>query len=152
MTFSAMAFIGIAAAAVWAALFAPPSADERALEARLLSLPARPVPVAILLPEKEWDRLCRLDPYSFPSRFLPRYLGESLKGYRYEPSDVWIDEEWNGLAFIDHSSRTIHVRAIPYKTINRLAGQRCVDRTEGKAALVEIRTPTVSYRQIELSQ
>ena len=122
------------------------------MEARLLALPASPVPIAALRPPEDWDIVCRLDPYSFPSSVLPRYLGRTLPGYHYEPADEWIDENWNGLAFIDDASRVIHVLPLPNEKIYYLAGERCVARATGKVALVRIEAPNSTFLQIEFSE
>ncbi len=73
--------VGYVAAGAWMAAYGRPSADARAIEARLLALPSSPVPIATLRPQEDWDIVCRLDPYSFPSRVLPRYLGKLHRLY-----------------------------------------------------------------------
>lgn len=111
----AVAVVGIVVAGAWMAAYGPASADALAMEARLVALTAEPVPVATLRPQEDWDIVCRLDPYSTPAAFLPRYLGEPMPGTRYHPSNLYIDEDWNGLAFIHRASRTVHVLAMPNK-------------------------------------
>jgi len=149
---AAVGMVGYVAAGAWMAAYGPPSADALAMEARLLALPTSPVPIATLRPQEDWDIACRLDPYSFPSRVLPGYLGKPLPGYHYDPTDAWIDENWNGLAFIDDASRVIHVLTLPNKKIHDLEGERCVGRATGKVALARIEAPNSTFLRIEFSE
>lgn len=149
---AAVGAVGYVAAGAWMAADGPASSDALAMEPRLLALPAGPVPITVLRPQDEWDIVCRLDPYSFPSSVLPRYLGRTLPDYHYEPADEWIDENWNGLAFIDDASRVIHVLPLPNEKIYYLAGERCVARATGKVALARIEAPNSTFLQIEFSE
>jgi len=152
LVLATVGMVGYVAAGAWMAAYGRPSADARAIEARLLALPSSPVPIATLRPQEDWDIVCRLDPYSFPSRVLPRYLGKPLRGYRYDPRDEWIDENWNGLAFIDDGSRVVHVLTLPNKTIGHLEGERCISRTDGKVGLARIEAQNSTFLQIEFSK
>ena len=149
---AAVGAVGYVAAGAWMAADGPASSDALAMEARLLALPAGPVPITVLRPQDEWDIVCRLDPYSFPSKVLPRYLGKPLPGFRYDPPDEWIDENWNGLAFIDDARRVIYVLPLPNKTIYYLEGERCVSRAKGKVTLARIEAPNSTFLQIEFSE
>lgn len=108
----------------------------------LLAAGSEPTPFSAVLPDREWDTVCYLDPYDLPSRRLPFHLSEDLRNFSFQPSHRWIDEHENGLAFIDRRARMVHVFIVkklpPTQGIYRIEGPRCLERESAffKVALV----------------
>jgi hypothetical protein len=99
---------------------------------RLLAAGPGTTAFSAILPDRDWDTVCYIDPYDKASLDLPRHLGKGLSGYSYQPSDLWFSETESGLAFIDHGTKTIYLftikkgRELP--GIWRIRGPRCLPK------------------------
>lgn len=131
-------------------LIPPRHANAGPLVERLLSATSRSTPFAAVLPGLEWDMVCYLDPYSFPSRRLPAFLDTDMSGFEYRPSDEWIGEEENSLAFIDQEAKVVHVYPVERRVIRQISGPRCLNNEFAFFMVEDIQAPNIAYKRLTL--
>jgi hypothetical protein len=141
-------FVGIVLTLAYAALNTPRTAAEKKLLANLKQGQGELRSFNSLDLPFEWDTVCYLDPYSFPSQRLPGYLPDVGRNLVYKPEDRYIDEEEHGLTFIDRKGRTAHVLLIDIRELNRIVGPRCLDRTNASFRIERIAGANLTYDQL----
>ncbi len=127
-------------------------AGAESLVERLLATESQVTSFATVLTEHDWDTVCYLDPYSIPSKRLSSFLNADLSSFTFRPSDRWIDEGENGLAFVDHSANEVHVYAIQRERIRVISGPRCIRRDRALFLMQEIDGLNISYIELTLSR
>jgi len=123
-------------------------AGAESLVDRLLATESQVTSFATVLTEHDWDTVCYLDPYSFPSKRLSSFLEPDLSRFRYLPSDRWIDEEENSLAFVDYAATEVHVYAIQRESIRVISGPRCIRKEHAFFLIQEIDGLNISYAKL----
>lgn len=101
--------------------------DDRQLTRRILQAREAPAPVTDIYPG-QWDYVCYLDPYSFPSNVLPRRLPETIGDLDYSPNDRWVDEERWGIVFVTTRTAQARVFLVDNHAIYRIEGPECAMR------------------------
>jgi hypothetical protein len=114
-------------------LVLPNRFDSTPLMQRLLAAGPKPTAFSAVLPQPDWDTVCYLDPYDKPSVDLPRHLNEDVTNFTFKPFDHVIGEEENGLAFIDHRTRTALIYVVNRiekrgLAIDQISGPDCLER------------------------
>jgi len=103
------------------------TAEDKALTEHILEGQGALVSASSIYP-KDWDHVCYLDPYSFPSVWIPKSLPEITPKLTFVPADRWVDEERFALVFVSAKRSEARVFLIDNQVIYRIEGPRCMAR------------------------
>lgn len=147
---SASSYSPIRSAVAAGLLFAVASCEVStgSLTEPILDTNGTTTPFAKILPDREWDTVCYLDPYASSSLALAKYLGPDLDDFDYWPSDRWIGEEENGITFVDRRSKIVYVYALSRRDIREIVGPRCLQKSAAFFRLDLIQARNITYKQL----
>jgi hypothetical protein len=127
------------------------AADDRAIVDRILATRGALASFSSIYPG-EWDHVCYLDPYSFPSQRIAQYLPRIGPELTFMPGDRWVDEERQGLVFIDSNSKGSLARVflLENRWIYHIEGPRCVERERAAFRVETVDAPNKTYTRLSI--
>jgi hypothetical protein len=120
------------------------------LEERILYVGTTVTPFTAMVTEHVWDTVCSLGPYLDASGTLYMHYGRRFSDYTYLPYNAYLNDQQNGLAFVNNSTKTVYVYPLSASKIRKIAGPTCIRRDEAFFNTEYVEAPNATFLQLNM--